>query len=50
MKDVSECFILGMHVGFGESQENIVLGFFLQIKCAMVTSKKVAFCFPYAFK
>lgn len=45
MKAVSECFILRMQVGFGESQENTALGFFLQIKCTVVTSKKVAFCF-----
>lgn len=30
--------------------KKILLCFFLQIKCIMVTSKMVAFCFPEAFK
>lgn len=49
MKAVSESFILRMQVGFGENQENTTLSFFLHIKCTMGSSKKVAFCFPYAF-
>lgn len=49
MKAASECFVLRMQVDFGENQENTALGFFLQVKCTMGTSIKVAFCFPYAF-